>query len=59
MYLKPGEHLEKAIYFDADKQILNPEAIDRLIVPLLIWFDLAIKRNMRIMNYLKIEIKMI
>ena len=32
---KPGEHLDKAIYFDAEKVILNPEAIDRLIAPLL------------------------
>ena len=34
LYLKPGEHLEKVIYFDANKQILNPEVIDRLVVPL-------------------------
>jgi hypothetical protein len=33
-YLKPGEHLEKAIYFNAEKRILNLEVIDRLIAPL-------------------------
>ena len=31
MYLTAGEHLDKAIYFDAEKKILNPEAIDRLL----------------------------
>ena len=34
MYFKPGEYLEIAIYFDSSKKILNPESIDRLIVPL-------------------------
>ncbi len=34
MGFRPGEHLHKAIYFDSSKKILNPESIDRLIVPL-------------------------
>ena len=34
LYLKAGEHLGKAIYFDANKKILNPDAIDRLVAPL-------------------------
>ena len=32
--LKAGEHLDKSIYFDSSKKILNPDAIDRLICPL-------------------------
>jgi hypothetical protein len=31
MYLKAGEHLDKAIYFNSEKKILNPEIIDRLV----------------------------
>jgi hypothetical protein len=34
IYFKPDEYLEIAIYFDSSKKILNPESIDRLIVPL-------------------------
>ena len=40
LFVKPGDHLEKADYFNAEKMTLNPEAIDRIIAALFRkWFD--------------------
>ena len=34
MGIKPGQYLDKAVYFDSNKNILNPEVINRLIASL-------------------------